>query len=98
MQKFIGELRRDLELVYVGQVCLSWEILRWQYAKAQELQEYDSQGFRWYNQVAGEFQLFQVLVQRFVENEAFQGPRVQNYVNNRCVLRYLLQVPAIRGK
>ncbi|KAE8023265.1 hypothetical protein FH972_008984 [Carpinus fangiana] len=96
MQKFIGELQRDLELVYVGQVCLSWEILHWQYVKAQKLQEYDSQGFHWYNQVAGEFQLFQVLVQRFVENEAFQGPRVQNYVNNRCVLRNLLQVPAIR--
>lgn len=97
-KKFIGELQRDLELVYVGQVCLSWEILHWQYVKAQNLQEYDSQGFHWYNQVAGEFQLFQVLLQRFVENEAFQGPRVQNYVNNRCVLRNLLQVPAIRGK
>lgn len=98
MQKFNEELQSDLELVYVGQVCLSWEILHWQFGKAQELQEYDSQGSHRYNQVAGEFQLFQVLLQRFIENEPFQGPRVETYVNNRCVLRSLLHVPAIKGK
>ncbi|KAB1208344.1 hypothetical protein CJ030_MR7G023873 [Morella rubra] len=96
MQKFNEELQSDLELVYVGQVCLSWEILHWQFGKAQELQEYDSQGSHRYNQVAGEFQLFQVLLQRFIENEPFQGPRVETYVNNRCVLRSLLHVPAIK--
>lgn len=97
MHKLNEELQCNLELVYVGQVCLSWEILHWQFGKAQELmQEYDSQGFHLYNQVAGEFQLFQVLLQRFLENEPFQGPRVRNYVNNRCVLRNLLQVPPIR--
>lgn len=98
MHKVNEELQRDLELVYVGQVCLSWEILHWQHGKAQELQEYDSQGLHRYNQVAGDFQLFQVLLQRFIENEPFQGPRVHNYVSNRCVLRNLLQVPVIRGK
>lgn len=97
MQKFTGELQSNLELVYVGHVCLSWEILHWQYGKVQELQNSNSQGFQRYNQVAGEFQLFQVLIQRFMENEPFQGPRVQNYVNNRCVLRNLLQIPAVRG-
>ncbi|KAG7979314.1 hypothetical protein I3843_05G124700 [Carya illinoinensis] len=96
MHKLNEELQCNLELVYVGQVCLSWEILHWQHGKAQELQEYDSQGFHLYNQVAGEFQLFQVLLHRFLENEPFQGPRLQNYVNNRCVLRNLLQVPPIR--
>ncbi|KAJ7943479.1 Ribosomal protein L34Ae [Quillaja saponaria] len=96
MLKFVGELNRDLELVYVGQVCLSWEILHWQQGKAQELKEYDLQGCHQYNQVADEFQLFQVLLQRFIENEPFQGPRVRNYVKNRCVIRNLLQVPAIR--
>ncbi|XP_050277106.1 uncharacterized protein LOC126718798 [Quercus robur] len=96
MQKFTGELQSNLELVYVGHVCLSWEILHWQYGKVQELQNSNSQGFQRYNQVAGEFQLFQVLMHRFMENEPFQGPRVQNYVNNRCVLRNLLQIPAIR--
>ncbi|MED6130528.1 hypothetical protein PIB30_001614 [Stylosanthes scabra] len=92
------ELHRDLELVYVGQVCLSWEILCWQHKKAQELQQeqqHQHHSHR-YNIVAGEFQLFQVLLQRFIENEAFQGPRIHNYVKNRCVIRNLLQVPPIK--
>ncbi|CAJ1932084.1 unnamed protein product [Sphenostylis stenocarpa] len=96
--KLVHELHRDLELVYVGQVCLSWEILCWQHKKALELQQYDSQGSHShrYNHVAGEFQLFQVLVQRFIENEPFQGPRLQNYVKNRCVIRNLLHVPVVK--
>ncbi|QCD90443.1 hypothetical protein DEO72_LG4g1399 [Vigna unguiculata] len=96
--KLAHELHRDLELVYVGQVCLSWEILCWQHKKALELQQYDSEGSHShrYNHVAGEFQLFQVLVQRFIENEPFQGPRLQNYVKNRCVIRNLLHVPGIK--
>jgi len=66
--------------------------------KAIELQQYDSQKSHRYNHVAGEFQLFQVLMQRFIENEPFQGgPRIQNYVKNRCVIRNLLHVPAIKG-
>lgn len=94
--KSISEMQRDLVVVYVGQVCLSWEILRWQHGKAKEFQEYDSDGLRSYNQVAGEFQQFQVLIQRFTEDEAFQGPRVQNYVKQRCNVRSLLQVPTIK--
>ncbi|XP_059643386.1 uncharacterized protein LOC132285233 [Cornus florida] len=93
---FIRELRSDLEVVYVGQMCLSWEILHWQYGKALELWESDPRGIRLYNEVAGEFQQYQVLTQRFIEDEPFQGPRVQNYVKSRCVLRNLLQVPVIR--
>ncbi|GLU01911.1 hypothetical protein SLE2022_191920 [Rubroshorea leprosula] len=94
--KFIRELHTDLEAVYVGQLCLSWEILHWQYEKALELWESDRYGIRRYNEVAGEFQQFQVLMQRFIENEPFEGPRVQNYIKKRCVLRNLLQVPVIR--
>ncbi|PKI75456.1 hypothetical protein CRG98_004126 [Punica granatum] len=86
----------DLEMVYVGQVCLSWEILQWQYSKSRELLESDPYGSHQYNSVAGEFQLFQVLLLRFIENEPFQGPRIENYVKNRCVVRSLLQVPALR--
>ena len=98
MTKFIGELQTELEVVYVGQMCLSWEILHWQYGKALELWESDPRGVRQFNEVAGEFQQFQVLMQRFIEDEPFHGPRVQNYVKSRCVLRNLLQVPAISGK
>ncbi|KAF7828059.1 myb-like protein X [Senna tora] len=93
LMKFVEELERDLELVYVGQVCLSWEILCWQHKKALQLKHYHHSH---YNIAAGEFQLFQVLLQRFIENEPFQGPRTHNFVKNRCVIRNLLQVPAIR--
>ncbi|XAR51742.1 hypothetical protein NMG60_11006460 [Bertholletia excelsa] len=96
MMKFIKELQSDLEVVYVGQMCLSWEILHWQYGKALELWDSDPRGIHQYNEVAGEFQQFQVLLQRFIEDGPFQGPRVQNYVKSRCVLRNLLQVPVIR--
>ncbi|XP_073300989.1 uncharacterized protein [Primulina huaijiensis] len=92
----IVELNCDLELVYVGQICLSWEILSWLYIKAKELLQYDSLGNHSYNRAVEEFQQFQVLMQRFVEDEPFQGPRVQNYVKNRCMIRSLLQVPLIR--
>lgn len=97
MKQFIRELHSDLEVVYVGQLCLSWEILHWQYEKSLELWESDPYGICRYNEVAGEFQQFQVLMQRFIENEPFEGPRVENYIKNRCVLRNLLQVPVIRG-
>lgn len=96
--KSINELQRDLEVVYVGQVCLSWEILHWQHRKAKELSEYDSQGYRSYNHVAGEFQQFQVLVQRFTEDEKFKGPRIKNYCKNRGLVRSFLQVPTVKGK
>ncbi|MED6210950.1 hypothetical protein PIB30_068978 [Stylosanthes scabra] len=94
--KFMKELYSDLEMVYVGQLCLSWEFLQWEYEKALELWETDQYGLRRFNEVAGEFQQFQVLIQRFIENEPFQGPRVENYTKNRCVMRNLLQVPLIR--
>ncbi|CAI0438020.1 unnamed protein product [Linum tenue] len=100
MRKIVTEMQRDFEVVYVGQLCLSWEMLHWQFCKSLELMKFDSssRSSRRYNQVAGEFQLFQVLVQRFVENEPFQSPknRVQSYVKDRCVVRNLLQVPMIK--
>lgn len=94
----IRELKNNLEIIYVGQICLSWEILQWQYGKALELQDYDHDGFRRYSQVTGEFEQFQVLVHRFIENEPFQGPRMQCYVKNRCLVHKLLHVPPLKGK
>ncbi|XP_060191831.1 uncharacterized protein LOC132621534 isoform X2 [Lycium barbarum] len=91
-----SELQSDLEVVYVGQMCLSWEILHWQYMKALSLWDSDPRRIRRYNEVAGEFQQFQVLMQRFIENEPFQGPRVQYFIKSRYDLRNLLQVPVIR--
>ncbi|KAL3501410.1 hypothetical protein ACH5RR_035859 [Cinchona calisaya] len=94
--KSITEMHRHLELVYVGQICLSWEILQWEYGKLKELLEHDSEDHLSYNQIAGEYQQFQVLLQRFVEDERFNGPRIQNFVKSRCFCRGLLQVPIIR--
>ncbi|KAJ6683899.1 hypothetical protein OIU85_007582 [Salix viminalis] len=61
MTNFVREYHNDLEVVYVGQLCLSWEILHWQYEKALELWDSDPYGMRQYNEVAGEFQQFQVM-------------------------------------
>ncbi|KAG0448915.1 hypothetical protein HPP92_027571 [Vanilla planifolia] len=38
-EKLIKDLQCDLEAVYVGQTCLSWEFLRWQYEKSREMPE-----------------------------------------------------------
>ncbi|XP_042433300.1 uncharacterized protein LOC122019798 [Zingiber officinale] len=94
-QKMISEIQGDLEVVYVGQACLSWEFLRWQYEKAMP-QLFNQSGHRFYHQVAGEFQQFQVNIQRFIENEVFEGPRLPYYIKSRCVLRNLLQVPVLK--
>ncbi|CAA7019543.1 unnamed protein product [Microthlaspi erraticum] len=95
-ERLVKEASRDFETVYVGQLCLSWEMLRWQYNK---LLEFDSHtnACHQYNLVAGEFQLFQVLIQRFVENEPFQNSsRVETYLKNRRHFHNFLQIPLVR--
>ncbi|CAL9113972.1 unnamed protein product [Musa textilis] len=94
--EFIKELQSDLEMVYVGQTCLSWEFLLWQYKKARELPQSARYRNHQYNQVAEEFQQFQVIMHRFIEDEVFQGPRLPNYVKHRCCNQNLPQVPHIR--
>ncbi|XP_078429606.1 uncharacterized protein LOC144701737 isoform X2 [Wolffia australiana] len=90
-ESLVKEIRCDLETVYVGQLCLSWEILNWQYLRARDLA---SASFR---KVAGEFLQFHVLIQRFLEDEPFQGPRIPGYARKRSLLRsLLLQVPLLR--
>ncbi|KAL9678969.1 hypothetical protein QQ045_016821 [Rhodiola kirilowii] len=96
-EKSVRDLIAKLELIYVGQLCLSWEILNWQHGKALELQKVDRYAFRHYNQVADEFQQFQVMLQTCVEDEAFQSPsRVKRYVENRDAFRGFLHVPCIK--
>ncbi|XP_020201922.1 uncharacterized protein LOC109787764 [Cajanus cajan] len=96
LKKFMREFYNDLEMAYVGQLCLSWEFLQWEYEKALELWESDQYRMKSYNEVAEEFQQFQVLLLRFIENEPFQGPRVEYYARNRCAVQNLLQIPVIR--
>ncbi|XP_027929428.1 uncharacterized protein LOC114185741 isoform X2 [Vigna unguiculata] len=95
MRKF--DILNYQKMYAIGQLCLSWEFLQWEYEKALKLWESDQYGLLRFNEVAGEFQQFQVLLQRFIENEPFlHGPRVENYARNRCAMRNLLQVPVIR--
>lgn len=94
--RLMRDLKRDMEMVYIGHICLSWEVLHWQYRKAIELQQNDSQRISRFTRVVNEFQLFSVLIQRFIEDEQFCGPRIDNYAENRLFIRSLLQVPAIR--
>ncbi|KAJ6371330.1 hypothetical protein OIU77_001772 [Salix suchowensis] len=91
-------LESDFELVYVAQSCLSWEALHHQYRKVEALASSSSQNGVFYDDVAGEFQKFQVLLERFVEDEMCEsGKRNWNYVRARFSLRSLLQVPVVSG-
>ncbi|KAJ6369954.1 hypothetical protein OIU76_028254 [Salix suchowensis] len=91
-------LESDFELVYVAQSCLSWEALHHQYRKVEALASSSSQNGVFYDDVAGEFQKFQVLLERFMEDEMCEsGKRNWNYVRARFSLRSLLQVPVISG-
>uniref|UniRef100_A0ACD5VDM5 Uncharacterized protein n=1 Tax=Avena sativa TaxID=4498 RepID=A0ACD5VDM5_AVESA len=92
----------ELERVYVAQICLTWEALNWNYTS-----------FRRHNgggampmledrccpaRVAQEFQQFQVLLYRFIENEPFeQGRRPEIYARMKNSSPKLLLVPEFRG-
>ncbi|XP_039010140.1 uncharacterized protein LOC120138803 [Hibiscus syriacus] len=91
------ETYQELEIAYVAQICLTWEALHCQYTQTQiVLCQPDSPTC--YNQSAQLLQQFQVLIQRFIENEPFQdGLRAEIYARARHVLPKLLQIPSIQG-
>ncbi|KAH0708988.1 hypothetical protein KY284_010415 [Solanum tuberosum] len=97
----------ELEAAYVAQVCLAWEALSWNYKYFQRLrashnnnnnnnkESKDDQGCPAY--VAQHFQQFQVLLQRYVENEPYEnGRRPEIYARMRSLAPKLLQVPEYR--
>ncbi|KAG2595905.1 uncharacterized protein LOC120706115 [Panicum virgatum] len=91
----------DLERAYVAQVCLTWEALNWSYTS-----------FRRHNggdgniaarccpaRVAQEFQQFQVLLHRFIENEPYEyGRRPEVYARMKNSTPKLLLVPEFRDE
>ncbi|XP_076884487.1 uncharacterized protein LOC143533670 [Bidens hawaiensis] len=86
----------DLETSYVSQMCLTWEALHCQYTQLMTCQTETS---KCYNHSAQQFQQFQVLLQRFIENEPFEpGLRPEIYANTRNSFPKLLQVPNISGQ
>ncbi|KAK7293993.1 hypothetical protein RJT34_16876 [Clitoria ternatea] len=89
---------QDIETAYVGQICLTWEALHCQYSHMGQKISWQHENPTCYNHCAQEFQQFQVLLQRFIENEPFeQGLRAEIYARTRNNLPKLLQVPNIRG-
>ncbi|KAI3773340.1 hypothetical protein L1987_47865 [Smallanthus sonchifolius] len=86
----------DLETSYVSQLCSTWEALHCQYTQLAACQ---SENSKCYNHSAQQFQQFQVLLQRFIENEPFErGLRPEIYARTRSSFPKLLQVPNISGQ
>ncbi|XP_059642550.1 uncharacterized protein LOC132284455 isoform X2 [Cornus florida] len=87
----------DLETAYVAQACLTWEALHCQYTQLSQKISCLPENSACYNHSAQQFQQFQVLLQRFIENEPFeQGSRVEIYARARNLLPRLLQVPKVK--
>ncbi|XP_024972192.1 uncharacterized protein LOC112511053 isoform X1 [Cynara cardunculus var. scolymus] len=89
----------DLETAYVSQLCLTWEALHWQYSQLSQKITCQSESSKCYNHSAQQFQQFQVLLQRFIENEPFErGLRPEIYAQTRNSFSKLMQVPNILGQ
>uniref|UniRef100_A0ACD5VKY9 Uncharacterized protein n=1 Tax=Avena sativa TaxID=4498 RepID=A0ACD5VKY9_AVESA len=95
----------ELERVYVAQICLTWEALNWNYTSFRRHNGGGGGGTMTMLEdrccparVAQEFQQFQVLLYRFIENEPFeQGRRPEIYARMKNSSPKLLLVPEFRG-
>lgn len=106
-EKLVKDFHADMESIYTGQTCLSWEILRWQYevlfrqdseAESDNITNHHHDDYITCDKVTEEFRHFQVLIYKLLETESVNGGgRIQNYVKNRSILRELLQVPLIKA-
>ncbi|RAL41521.1 hypothetical protein DM860_010315 [Cuscuta australis] len=89
----------ELEAAYVAQICLTWEALKWNYnyflstlIMSSSCESEPDRGCP--ATTAQQFQQFQVLLQRYIENEAYEnGRRPEIYVRMRSLAPMLLQVP-----
>ncbi|XVE68151.1 hypothetical protein DITRI_Ditri09bG0046000 [Diplodiscus trichospermus] len=90
----LRSLKSDFELVYVAQSCLTWEALHHQYRNVKFLIFSNS---LFSGKVAEDFQNFQILLERFLEEERYyyQGNRAWNYVQARSASKSFLQVPKV---
>ncbi|GMI93185.1 hypothetical protein like AT3G20260 [Hibiscus trionum] len=98
LQHSINDPYQDLETAYVAQLCLTWEAIHCQYSQLCQIVLCRPENPICYNHSAQQLQQFQVLLQRFIENEPFQeGPRAEIYAQTRNILPKLLQIPNIQG-
>ncbi|KAE8785738.1 hypothetical protein D1007_40541 [Hordeum vulgare] len=93
----------ELERVYVAQICLTWEALNWNYTTFRRHNGGGVGGTMMLEarccpaRVAQEFQQFQVLLYRFIENEPFEhGRRPEVYARMKNSSPKLLLVPEFR--
>ncbi|XP_030937238.1 uncharacterized protein LOC115962527 isoform X1 [Quercus lobata] len=88
----------ELEAAYVAQICLTWEALNWNYKNfLQKRASWRDNDPGCPAHVAQEFQQFQVLLQRYIENEPYeQGRRPEIYARMRLLAPKLLLVPEYR--
>ncbi|CAJ1951907.1 unnamed protein product [Sphenostylis stenocarpa] len=103
MNKKPGDTRHnpyhELEAAYVAQICITWEALNWNYKNFQSKRA--SRGHEvdvgCPATIAQRFQQFQVLLQRYVENEPYEhGRRPEIYARVRHLAPKLLLVPEYR--
>ncbi|XP_052141012.1 uncharacterized protein LOC127760754 [Oryza glaberrima] len=88
----------ELERVYVAQICLTWEALNWNYASFRR-HAGDIAARCCPARVAQEFQQFQVLLHRFIENEPYEyGLRPEVYARMKNSSPKLLLVPEFRDE
>ncbi|XP_039010943.1 uncharacterized protein LOC120139914 isoform X2 [Hibiscus syriacus] len=86
----------ELEAAYVAQICLTWEALNWNYSNF-ERKRAARKGFDCPATIAQQFQQFQVLLQRYIENEPYEhGRRPEVYARKRLSAPKLLLVPEYR--
>jgi Protein of unknown function (DUF1666) len=84
----------------VAQVCLAWEALNWNYGNIFRKNPNPKEMGKPYcpARVAQEFQQFQVLLQRFIENEPYEyGRRPEVYARMKVRSPKLLLVPEYTG-
>ncbi|KAJ4713397.1 Ribosomal protein L34Ae [Melia azedarach] len=89
----------ELEAAYVAQICLTWEALNWNYKNFQRKLSASRREFGpgCPAHIAQQFQQFQVLLQRYIENEPYeQGRRPEVYARMRLLAPKLLLVPEYR--
>ncbi|CAI9786771.1 unnamed protein product [Fraxinus pennsylvanica] len=88
----------ELEVAYVAQICLTWEALNWNYKYFQRLRASRRDPDPGCPAlIAQQFQQFQVLLQRYIENEPYEnGRRSEIYARMRKFAPKLLQVPEYR--
>ncbi|OIW11953.1 hypothetical protein TanjilG_02160 [Lupinus angustifolius] len=88
----------ELEAAYVAQICLTWEALNWNYKNflTKRVSRRDADA-GCPATIAQQFQQFQVLLQRYVENEPYEhGRRPEIYARMRLLAPKLLLVPEYR--